>query len=59
MFLHTDLDVFDAGQNCTLVGPGHGSLVRLLTQSCPRISVNFLIIPSFDFFSKVLTYPYR
>lgn len=53
MFLHTDLDVFDAGQNCTLVGPGHGSLVRLLTQSCPRISVDFLIFSSFDFFSKV------
>ena len=53
MFLHTDLDVFDAGQNCTLVGPGHGSLVRLLTLSCPRISFDFFILPSFDFFSKV------
>ena len=27
MFLHTNLDIFDAGQNCTLVGPGHGSMV--------------------------------
>ena len=27
VFLHTNLDIFDAGQNCTLVGPGHGSMV--------------------------------
>jgi hypothetical protein len=24
-FLHTDTDRFEAGENCTFVGPGHGS----------------------------------
>ena len=28
VFLHTDLEIFDAGENCTLVGPGHGSMVK-------------------------------
>ena len=26
-FMHTNLDMFDAGQNSTFVGPGHGSAV--------------------------------
>lgn len=26
-FLHTDTDTYDAGENCTFVGPGHGSAV--------------------------------
>jgi len=30
-FLHTNLDIFDAGQNSTFVGPGHGSAVRVGT----------------------------
>jgi len=29
VFLHTDLEIFDAGENCTLVGPGHGSMVTI------------------------------
>ena len=28
-FLHTDYDRYDAGINCTFVGPGHGSPVKL------------------------------
>ena len=31
VFLHTDLEIFDAGENCTLVGPGHGSMVKFPT----------------------------
>ena len=31
VFLHTDLEYFDAGENCTLVGPGHGSMVKFPT----------------------------
>ena len=31
VFLHTDLEIFDAGENCTLVGPGHGSMVMFPT----------------------------
>ena len=29
VFLHTDFERFDAGLNCTFVGPGHGTPILL------------------------------